>query len=72
VVCVRFSFFQMILHYKRTTNKGHDGENCIICGDYGKGRETWFRCTICGKWAHKDCTGADTLNDYRCDFCNNE
>jgi hypothetical protein len=28
--------------------------------------------TICGKWAHKDCTGADTLNDYMCDFCNNE
>jgi hypothetical protein len=63
VVYVRFSFFQMILHYKRTTNKDHDGENCIICGDYGKGRETW---------AHKDCTRADTLNDYMCDFCNNE
>jgi hypothetical protein len=44
------------LVYKRTTNKDHDGENCIICGDYGKGRETWFRCTICGKWAHKDST----------------
>jgi hypothetical protein len=28
--------FQMILHYKRTINKDHDGENCIICGDYGK------------------------------------
>jgi hypothetical protein len=29
--------------------QNQDDENCIICGDYGKGRETWFKCTICGK-----------------------
>jgi hypothetical protein len=32
MVYVRFSFFEMVLNYKRTTNKDHDGENCIICG----------------------------------------
>lgn len=45
-----------------------DEETCIICGECGK-NETWFRCTICGKWAHKDCSGADNYKTYICDFC---
>jgi hypothetical protein len=48
--------------------QNQDDENCIICGDYGKGRETWFKCTICGKWAHKDCTNMP--NDYTVPFFN--
>ncbi|KAK4879734.1 hypothetical protein RN001_007880 [Aquatica leii] len=36
-----------------------DDELCVICGEYEKSRETWFRCTSCGKWAQKDCSGVD-------------
>ncbi|KAK4880675.1 hypothetical protein RN001_008821 [Aquatica leii] len=47
-----------------------DDELCVICGEYGKGREMWFRCTSCGKWTHKDCSGVDKPTCYVCDFCN--
>ncbi|KAK4880793.1 hypothetical protein RN001_008939 [Aquatica leii] len=45
-----------------------DDELCVICGEYGKGRETWFRCTSCGKWAHKDCSGVDKPTCYKARF----
>lgn len=46
-----------------------DDEICIVCGDFGKGRETWFRCTGCGKWPHKECSGLNKPDNYICDFC---
>lgn len=43
-------------------------EVCIVCGEFGL-TELWFRCTICGKWAHSECSGADSAENYICDFC---
>lgn len=42
---------------------------CVICDEFGIGNEPWYRCTMCGKWAHKECSGVETAKDYRCDFC---
>lgn len=45
-----------------------DDEVCFICGEFGK-TETWYRCGICKKWAHKECTGFDNYRTYICDYC---
>ncbi|GBP13902.1 hypothetical protein EVAR_10471_1 [Eumeta japonica] len=29
----------------------------IVCGEFGRDHEIWYRCTSCGLWAHADCTG---------------
>lgn len=43
-------------------------EMCAICNEYGT-NELWYRCTTCGKWVHSECSGADTPENYICDFC---
>lgn len=56
------------------SSDGEDGvftvedEICIICGEFGQS-EVWYRCIICGKWAHAQCSGYDSPNGYICDFC---
>jgi len=47
-------------------------DNCVICGEFFRDRELWFRCVACGFWAHKDCTDAETAVGYICDYCSNE
>lgn len=32
-------------------------------------RELWFRCVICGMWAHADFSGFDTAENYTSDHC---
>ena len=32
---------------------------CSVCGEFGKDNEIWFRCVMCSRWAHKDCSGWD-------------
>jgi hypothetical protein len=44
-------------------------DNCAICGEFGRDKETWYRCTECGYWVHRDCSGADTPKGYVCDHC---
>jgi molybdenum-dependent DNA-binding transcriptional regulator ModE len=44
---------------------------CVVCEEYGKD-EIWFRCTVCGRWAHQACSGAETAKNYVCDFCYNK
>lgn len=46
-------------------------EMCLVCGEFGSS-ELWYRCTICGKWAHADCSGSDTPENYKCDYCFSE
>lgn len=47
-----------------------DNENeCLICGEFGRNKEMWFRCVVCGRWAHQECSGWDSAEDYKCDFC---
>lgn len=36
--------------------ESEEEELCIICGDFRK-RKMWYRCTACGKWVHKECSG---------------
>lgn len=48
---------------------GDDVEYCLVCGEYGPISEVWYRCVICGKWAHSDCSGYDSPENYTCDFC---
>ncbi|KAJ8939093.1 hypothetical protein NQ318_003206 [Aromia moschata] len=43
-------------------------EKCCVCKEFGK-NEIWFRCRGCGQWAHKDCSGADSADEYMCDYC---
>lgn len=45
-----------------------DEEKCLICGEFG-GTELWYRCTLCSKWAHSQCSGKDSAKNYVCDFC---
>ena len=49
--------------------KKSSSDNCVICGDFGKDNELWFRCKQCGFWAHKLCTGEDRAAKYICDDC---
>lgn len=46
-----------------------DTEMCLVCGEFGTKTELWFRCVFCGKWAHADCSGFDSAENYTCDFC---
>ena len=39
---------------------GNDVNQCIIYNDVGKDGELWYRCTLCGIWAHSECSGVDT------------
>ncbi|GBP46359.1 hypothetical protein EVAR_36337_1 [Eumeta japonica] len=40
------------------------GDMCIVCGEFGRDRKIWYRCTSCGLWAHADCTGWDFAQNY--------
>lgn len=44
-------------------------DNCVICGEFGRNNELWFRCTACGYWAHELCSGVKSAAGYKCDFC---
>lgn len=44
-------------------------EKCLVCNDFGRKNEIWFRCTSCGSWAHAECTGWDSAEGYVCDIC---
>lgn len=51
-------------------DEAEDADNlCLVCGEFGRDNETWYRCTSCGLWAHADCTGWDSAHNYVCDNC---
>uniref|UniRef100_A0A2A4J4D1 Ig-like domain-containing protein n=1 Tax=Heliothis virescens TaxID=7102 RepID=A0A2A4J4D1_HELVI len=55
------------------TDADDDYENkCIICDDYGQNNELWYRCVLCGLWAHAECSGCDSPEGYICDLCHNK
>jgi hypothetical protein len=50
---------------RRTLNyEERSNDQCIICGEFGRNHERWFRCTSCGQWVHEDCSGAESAKDY--------
>ncbi|KAG5878200.1 hypothetical protein JTB14_009766 [Gonioctena quinquepunctata] len=44
---------------------------CLICDEFGVGNEPWYRCIMCGKWAHKECSGVESAKNYRCEMTQN-
>ena len=46
-----------------------NAENCLVCGEFGRDREWWYRCRVCALWAHEAFTSATTANNYVCDYC---
>lgn len=42
---------------------------CLVCGEFGRDGEMWFRCVVCSLWSHEDCSGWDTAENYTCDHC---
>ena len=34
-----------------------NNEKCIICDDFGRDGEEWYRCITCGFWSHSECSG---------------
>lgn len=47
-------------------------DNCLVCGEFGRGGELWFRCVLCSYWAHKACTSFDKPDNYVCDHCESD
>ncbi|XP_023310433.1 uncharacterized protein LOC111691596 [Anoplophora glabripennis] len=41
---------------------------CLLCGEFGKNREIWLRCVMCGNWAHKACANVEN-KIFICDYC---
>lgn len=37
---------------------------CLICCEFGRNNEIWYRCTSCGLWAHAECTGWDSAEGF--------
>lgn len=35
----------------------------------GINNELWYRCTMCSKWAHFECSGYESPENYICEFC---
>lgn len=42
---------------------------CIVCNEFGRDGEMWFKCVTCGLWVHADCSGWDTAKNYKCEYC---
>lgn len=47
-------------------------EICLICGEFGKDGELWYRCIVCGQWVHALCSDKDMPEGYICGFCNDK
>ncbi|XP_069671644.1 uncharacterized protein [Periplaneta americana] len=44
-------------------------EQCLICNEFGRDGELWYRCTTRGLWAHSECSGWVDPENYMCDIC---
>lgn len=44
-------------------------ELCIVCSEFGKDKELWYRCVNCGKWTHALCTIYDSAENFNCGSC---
>lgn len=47
----------------------HEDDICLICGEFGRDNEVWYRCTLCSKWAHAACSGKEKGKVNLCDYC---
>ncbi|KAG8192088.1 hypothetical protein JTE90_005386 [Oedothorax gibbosus] len=37
---------------------------CILCGDFGKDKELWYRCCSCSEWIHSACNAAESADNH--------
>ncbi|XP_049939158.1 uncharacterized protein LOC126413302 [Schistocerca serialis cubense] len=42
---------------------------CLVCGEFVKDGELWYRCISCSRWSHEECSGWNTPKGYKCDLC---
>lgn len=42
---------------------------CSVCDQFGSNGEIWWRCRLCGLWAHAACTDANSASQYKCEIC---
>lgn len=35
-------------------------DECLMCGEFGREKEMWYRCVMCFNWAHSKCSGWDS------------
>ena len=42
---------------------------CLVCDEFGRDNEMWYRCVGCGRWCHAECSGWDSPDGYLCDLC---
>lgn len=47
----------------------HEDDICLICGQFGRNNEVWYRCNSYSKWAHAACSGKEKGKIYLCDYC---
>lgn len=45
------------------------GNRCLVCYEFGRNNERWYRCTSCGLWVHAECIGWDSAEGYFCVAC---
>jgi hypothetical protein len=53
---------------KIVANQSAD-DKCLVCGEFGRDGEMWYRCRMCARWAHQDCTSATSAHNYVCEYC---
>ncbi|KAG8300576.1 hypothetical protein J6590_073093 [Homalodisca vitripennis] len=44
---------------------------CLLCGEIGRDSELWFMCGFCAGWVHAECSAADSVENFVCDYCKN-
>ncbi|KAG8267737.1 hypothetical protein J6590_045004 [Homalodisca vitripennis] len=37
---------------------------CLLCGEFGRDNELWFRCGFCAGWVHAECSAADSVENF--------
>ena len=52
-----------------TNAEKNSSDVCLLCGEFGRDNELWYRCVMCSGWIHSECSGAETAKNFKCDFC---
>lgn len=60
----------MVLDVPGSTRATTDSSDvCLLCGEFGRNNELWFRCILCSGWVHAECSAAERAENFVCDFC---
>jgi hypothetical protein len=64
------------LHHEEESSEGvstvshriNTNDICLLCVESGRNREL-CRCAVCCRWAHVQCSSADTAVSSKCNLC---